>query len=61
MANGRDRDVLDIVTALNKDLRRNEELRRWLRNCDEETARQIASSYMRWLYEVLGYKQPEEC
>ena len=49
----KDQDVLDIVQALNRDLRHNGNFCALLTKCDEETERRIARSYLEWLYRAL--------
>jgi len=49
----KDQDVLDIIQALNRDLRHNDEFCALLHEVDDETSRRITQSYLEWLCRVL--------
>ena len=55
----KDRDVLDVVESISRDLKDNESFCALLHKCDEETAQRLTKSFLEWLYRVLEMdKQP---
>ena len=53
-----DRNILDIITAVNFDLRHTAEFRRLLCNLDEEAARRVTKQYIEFLYRTFGATSP---
>ena len=52
-------DVLDIIQAISRDLRRNREFCALLRTLDDETSRRIAKEYIEFLYHALELEPPQ--
>jgi hypothetical protein len=51
-----DRNILDIITAVNTDLRHTENFRALLHPLDEDTARRVTKHYIELLYRALRPK-----
>jgi hypothetical protein len=56
----KDQDVLDIITALNREMRFNPSFCALLHKCDDEESRHITQSYLEWLYKILE-NEPTPC
>jgi hypothetical protein len=46
-------NLLDIVTAMNRELRFNSSFRALLRDCDNDSERRITQAYLEWINQIL--------
>lgn len=54
-----DQNILDVVMAVRRDLKRDASFRALLRTLDDETARKIAARYVEFLYHALELEPPQ--
>jgi hypothetical protein len=54
-----DRNILDVITAVNFDLRHTASFRVILHPIDEDTARRVAKAYIDFLYRTLEIERPQ--
>jgi hypothetical protein len=54
-----DQTIIDIIQAVNSDLRHTASFRELLRTLDDETARKIAQKYIEFLYHASEIDPPQ--